>query len=124
MRERKTTRPEEERFWAKVNKTETCWLWTATRFTAGYGAFRTRGNNVQAHRWAYEALIGPIPEGRRLRKLCDVRRCVNPEHYSTLHCSRGHTFDAANTYIDPNGRRICRACGRDWQRAARARRTL
>ena len=123
MRDLKTTRTEEERFWAKVDKTETCWLWTAARDPGGYGAFGARGKTVQAHRWAYEALIGPIPEGRSLSKLCGVRHCVNPEHCSALHCHNGHTWEA-NTYIDPNGRRICRACGREAARAARARRTL
>ena len=26
-------------------------------------------------------------------------------------CSKGHVYDAANTYVDPSGRRRCRKCG-------------
>ena len=29
----------EERFWTKVEFTETCWLWTASRIPDGYGNF-------------------------------------------------------------------------------------
>lgn len=35
---------------------------------------------VYAHRAAYEALRGPIPEDRVLDHLCRVRRCYNPWH--------------------------------------------
>ena len=79
-------RDEADRFWEKVNKTETCWLWTATASEAtGYGSFGVmRGRNepakVGAHRWAYENLVGPIPDGLHLDHLCRVRRCVNPAH--------------------------------------------
>ena len=68
-----------ERFWAKVNKTETCWLWMATTNPKGYGRFRD-GKAVSAHRWAYEQVAGPIPEGLQLDHLCRVRNCVNPAH--------------------------------------------
>ena len=30
-------RTAEERLWAKVNRTETCWLWTGGKSTKGYG---------------------------------------------------------------------------------------
>jgi hypothetical protein len=30
----------EERFWAKVNKTETCWLWTGAKHEKGYGLLK------------------------------------------------------------------------------------
>jgi hypothetical protein len=33
------------------------------------------------------------------------------------HCPAGHPYDDANTYIDPTGRRKCRTCHRDRQRA-------
>lgn len=60
--------PIEERFWANVQKTETCWLWTGTRFPKGYGYLNRGGKNrpvrhVYVHRFAYELLVGPIPEG-------------------------------------------------------------
>lgn len=52
----------EERFWAKVHKTETCWLWTAKTSADGYGHFLVGGSMRGAHRVAYELIVGPIPE--------------------------------------------------------------
>lgn len=71
----------EDRFWAKVEKTETCWLWTACKFSNGYGQFqRVDGGTKVAHRIAYELLVGDIPEGLVLDHVCHVRTCVNPAH--------------------------------------------
>lgn len=70
------------RFWPKVDKTATCWLWTASVFENGYGLFHLDDRNLKAHRYAYELLVGPIPDGLEVRHTCDVARCVNPEHLS------------------------------------------
>lgn len=75
----------EARFWAKVRKTDTCWLWTASLRNKGYGAFAytdAQGNLVQdrAHRYSYELHVGPIPEGLFVLHKCDVPACVNPDH--------------------------------------------
>lgn len=129
---------ERERFWAKVNKTETCWLWTATNDGHGYGAFNTasRRSPVKAHRFAYEDLVGPIPEGMQLDHLCRTPLCVNPAHlepvthaenmrrgngwsgtkFRQTHCVHGHPFDEENTYVWSDGRghtrRYCRTCAK------------
>lgn len=34
------TRTPQERFFEKVHKTETCWIWTACKDGKGYGIFR------------------------------------------------------------------------------------
>ena len=71
-----------QRFWAKVNKTDTCWLWTASTLN-GYGQIKAGGRFgkiLLAHRVAYEMLVGPIPEGLQLDHLCRVTLCVNPKH--------------------------------------------
>lgn len=79
-----TTR--EERFWAKVDvptfTEDCCWLWTACCTKGGYGKFSVgNGHWIGAHRYAYELMVGPVPEGRELdhRYSC-LKRCVNPGH--------------------------------------------
>jgi len=71
----------EERFWAKVDRTDDCWLWTACRTTHGYGQFRPeRSRGAQAHRVAWELTNGPIPAGMLVLHRCDNPPCVNPAH--------------------------------------------
>lgn len=78
----KWRRPVAERFWEKVQKTDDCWLWTASVKPAGYGQFTVEDQKppVYAHRFSYEQLVGPIPDGLTLDHLCANRRCVNPDH--------------------------------------------
>ena len=61
-----------------------CWIWTGKRVHNGYGTFsyRVAGKRVYhyAHRYGYEALVGPIPPGLDLDHLCRRRDCVNPDH--------------------------------------------
>jgi len=63
------------RFWAKVKKTESCWLWTASK-SRGYGKIVIAGKPRWAHRVAYEIQVGPIPDGKRILHLCDNPPCV------------------------------------------------
>src|SRR4051812_42788794 len=58
-----TERVYQERFWSKTQKTEGCWLWTDAPDSGGYGRLMVRGQLVKAHRFAYELLVGPIPDG-------------------------------------------------------------
>ena len=70
-----------KRFWAKVDKTKSCWLWCAsTRGNGRYGNFYFDGKNQQAHRIAYQIKHGTIPEGMHVLHRCDNTLCVNPEH--------------------------------------------
>jgi hypothetical protein len=74
--------PLEQRFWAKVNKTDTCWLWTAGLSAYRYGNFSTpeHPKGVKAHRFSWELHYGSIPEGLFVLHKCDVGICVRPDH--------------------------------------------
>jgi len=124
----------ENRFLARVQKTESCWLWIGAK-TLGYGHFGWPPSSGFAHRAAWLLYRGPIPEGMRVSQTCDRRDCVNPDHlklrtqkevvekrearriagaYSMkktpkTHCKRGHEYTPANTYTWKTYR-FCRAC--------------
>lgn len=57
-----------------------CWIWEGSKSTKGYGRMWWMGKLHAAHRMAYEAWHGPIPEGLHVLHSCDNPSCVNPEH--------------------------------------------
>lgn len=79
---RRAKPPLTERFWARVEKTEGCWLWTGSQNPEGYGHFITDRSNPRplAHRYSWELHNGPIPDGLLVLHRCDNPRCVNPAH--------------------------------------------
>lgn len=135
----KSTRSITDRFWEKVDRRgpDECWQWLARKDRDGYGRFRDGPLMVKAHRFAYEQMVGPIPDGLQIDHLCRNRPCVNTRHLEAVtqrvnilrgngitakqarqtHCKRGHAFDEANTYVLKRGERQCRICA-----AARNRR--
>lgn len=71
--------PPEQRFWRHVQKTDGCWLWTASTNYFGYGKFAVANHRwVRAHRFAYELLVGPIVHGLELMHECNTPACVRP----------------------------------------------
>lgn len=72
--------PEVERFWAKVDKSGACWLWTGSTTRKGYGLFRTSVGGRPAHRISYSLANGGIGAGMLVDHTCFVHHCVNPEH--------------------------------------------
>ena len=66
--------------WAKVERTDACWLWRGYLNGQGYGSIRWMGRQWRAHRLVYELTVGSIPPGLTLDHLCRVRHCVNPDH--------------------------------------------
>lgn len=68
------------RFWAKVDRTDDCWLWRGFCLPKGYGTITIRTKNHYAHRMAYEIVKGTIPPGLLVCHTCDTPSCVNPEH--------------------------------------------
>lgn len=71
---------EKERFWANVDRSGSCWLWTGPISSTGYGGVQWQGRRANAHKVAYVMERGPVPKGLQLDHLCRVRRCVNPIH--------------------------------------------
>ncbi len=105
-----------------------CHVWTGSRGQKGYGNFRVGKKVLDAYRFAYQVLIGPVPTGLELDHLCRNRACVNPAHLEpvthrenvrrgdlgaaqkrrqTSTCARGHVDDF---YTSPQGKRQCRQC--------------
>lgn len=133
-------------FWPKVSQAGDCWNWTEGKTGKGYGNFSMAGRSLTAHRFAYESLVGPVPDGLELDHLCRNRACVNPYHLDPVphavnvrrgvsgivnggrqarktHCPQNHQYTPGNTYVNPNtGGRLCRSCQRSWQKAFRANR--
>lgn len=69
------------RFMKKVNKTETCWLWTGSTDGYGhYGKMNIDGKTLSSHRLSYLHHHGEIPEGLVVRHKCRTMKCVNPNH--------------------------------------------
>lgn len=80
---RRRTRPMADRFWEKVQRTKSCWLWMGSVNRAGYGQINDGRRPQLAHRVAWELTFGPIPDGLCALHDCpdgDNPRCVNPEH--------------------------------------------
>ena len=140
-------RPDEERFWPKVDKDGPisplrpelgpCWIWLAGR-RGEYGGFAYADDkNGYAHRYAYLLLRGEIPPKHDLDHLCRNVQCVNPYHLEAVthkenmqrgargrlvtHCPQGHDYTPETTVLE-NGRRKCRICLRARSCANRARR--
>ncbi len=116
-------------FFARVDATGDCWIWTGHRQPEGYGHVRFEGRDQGAHRVAYRLLVGEIPDGYQLDHLCRVPACVNPDHLEPVtltenlrrgfqraemrhrtKCRNGHPYTLENTTITRRGTRICRSC--------------
>lgn len=69
------------RFWTKVQKGSTCWLWQGSRTPGGYGYIWFNGRLHGAHRIAWMLTHGQLPEKPlHVLHLCDIPPCVNPQH--------------------------------------------
>lgn len=138
-----------DRFWKRIDRRgpNECWEWVGAVTANGYGRFSPRVDGVMhrqmAHRVAYEALVGQIPDGLVIDHLCRNRRCVNPAHLEAVtqlvnvmrgegvgvinaaksECLDGHEFTPENTYMTPRGGRACMACQRRRSREYHARKS-
>ncbi len=127
----------EARFWRHVEWSDGCWLWLGGTSGTGYGRFYDGERMVSAHRFSYELINGPIPEGRVIDHLCRTTLCVRQDHLEVVeqrenllrgdtfqarnvaktHCPRGHEYSGQNLYVNKRGSRTCRACSRESSKA-------
>lgn len=139
------------RFWKFVDKREPhdCWLWLGGKTERGYGLFWVDRHTVSAHRFCFEVLRAPIPQGLVLDHFyCKNTSCVNPDHLEPVtdlinvvirgsgptainakktHCLNGHPFEGKNlSHVRTTGGgvgRVCLACAaarmREYRKARR-----
>lgn len=74
------TRPLAHRFWEKVVKTESCWLWMGAKNRCGYGQLTYQKKHITAHRASLMIHGVEIPAGMMVCHSCDNPPCVNPQH--------------------------------------------
>ena len=133
-----------KRFWSKVGPGRCPQEWQGTINTEGYGVLTLDGHQVRAHRFAWELANGPIPDGMLICHHCDNRRCVTVAHLflgtpadnahdrdlkgrhrtngndQKTHCPAEHPYSGDNLYVGSDGKRYCRECARQRDRARRS----
>jgi hypothetical protein len=131
-RTRAKRRRHPRRFWEKVAIDDGCWEWCGAKDEHGYGLYWLDGKSRRAHVVAFTLLRGPMPEGTEPDHSCRNPGCVRPGHMEPVthrtnvlrgvsppaanalktECRHGHRLTPTNTYVKPNGWRICRTCRR------------
>lgn len=104
-----------------------CELWMGRTTKSGYGRDGLHG----AHRVAWEAEYGPVPEGFVLDHLCGVRNCVALHHLEAVTqsenllrrswgyrcriklCAKGHDLKVHAVAMPATKGRVCRQCNRE-----------
>lgn len=118
-----------------------CHEWIRFKTKDGYGRISVNGKDILVHRYVWEQVNGPIPEGLFVDHKCRNRACCNVNHLRVVtkkinaiensdsptainakktHCKNGHEFNEKNTYRTKNGRH-CIVCQRNNVRRWRKR---
>jgi len=126
-----------QRLAAKLVRTPNgCVEWRGLANVNGYGIICVNGKRVLTHRFAWTLANGPIPDGLEVCHHCDNPPCCNARgclflgtHAENMadrkakgkgrgwkkeitHCPFDHPYSGLNLYVDPSGKRHCRACRR------------
>ena len=99
------TEEQEKRFWERVDKTDSCWLWTGSTVQNGYGQVKINSKTHKTHRIAWFLAGNTIPEGHVIRHKCRSKNCLNPEHLETgTHAENvaDRVRDGTNPYGEKN----------------------
>jgi len=100
--------PFEERFWARVQKSDGCWIWTGNKTPQGYGSTYNagyyEGRREHAHRISYRMAYGDFPREMLVCHKCDNPPCVRPDHLF-LGTANDNQQDAKNKNRLPTGDR-------------------
>lgn len=128
-------KPWEVRLWNYIYIGDGCWAWGGhhhsrdgyARFGVSEGEVGPEKTVLTVHKYVYELLNGPVPEGMELDHLCRNRGCVNPDHLEAVThavnierigklCKRGHSMDGNRKYFK-GGHSRCLLC---WNAALEA----
>lgn len=89
-----------ERFWSKVDMTNSCWEWIGYKNKDGYGTIKIKGKWYLAHRFLYQTMLEHITKGLQIDHLCRNRGCVNIHHLEPVtikeNLQRGNTTSSVN----------------------------
>lgn len=97
---------------ARAEPRDGCWMWLRYCNQDGYGIGSWNGIREGAHRIAYRAFRGEIPEGCEIDHLCRNRSCVNPDHLEAV----AHKINVHRGEAPPadNARKTHCPCGREY----------
>lgn len=119
-----------ERFWNKVYKTDSCWIFTGRRDTSGYGRMRIGPKMPMAHHISYYLKIGEwLPFDLEPDHTCKNPSCVrwahghleavsHNEHVKRTALTHRNKIKTVCKYnhddwkILQNGKRFCNECNR------------
>ena len=90
---------EADRFWQRINKTDSCWLYgeNSTRYAQ---FILDDGSSIKAHRYSWVLGGGKLTDHDILLHSCDIRNCVNPSHLSlgTIRSNAQEMFSKGRNY--------------------------